>query len=196
MRFAEHDVHDDSPTLRLEGVFALVFASILALTVSELWSDLRHGTSAPDVLVDLGLASAGLCGLVWVSRRVLRAEREAARLRRQAHEHDRALLRSREDPSKWPRDSGELLASISAAVNQQLMAWQLNEAERDVALLLLRGFSHQQVAELRGIDEPVVRQHARAVFRKARVTDRHELAAFFLEDLLGAREVTVHGDRP
>ncbi len=48
------------------------------------------------------------------------------------------------------------------------------------------GFA-DEVAALRGVGEATVRQQARAIYRKAGLAGRNELAAFFLEDLLGPR---------
>jgi DNA-binding NarL/FixJ family response regulator len=42
-------------------------------------------------------------------------------------------------------------------------------------------------ATVRGVGETTVRQQSRAIYRKSGLSGRHELAAFFLEDLLGPR---------
>jgi DNA-binding NarL/FixJ family response regulator len=44
-----------------------------------------------------------------------------------------------------------------------------------------------EIAEVRGVGETTVRQQARALYRKAGLGGRADLAAFFLEDLLAAR---------
>ena len=62
--------------------------------------------------------------------------------------------------------------------------WSLTPAEKEVALLLLKGLSHKEIAQARSITEATARQQARAVYRKAGLSGRNELAAFFLEDLL------------
>jgi len=67
---------------------------------------------------------------------------------------------------------------------RQFEQWQLSPAERDVALLLLKGLSYQQIAASRNAAEGTVRQQALSVYRKAGLSGRSELAAFFLEDLL------------
>ena len=56
--------------------------------------------------------------------------------------------------------------------------------EREVALLLLKGLSTRDIADLRETREATVRQQAQGVYRKAQLEGRAELAAFFLEDLL------------
>jgi len=46
------------------------------------------------------------------------------------------------------------------------------------------GLSHKEIAAVRGVGENPVRQQARSLYKKAGLGGRHELAAFFLEDLL------------
>ena len=60
-----------------------------------------------------------------------------------------------------------------------------NALLEEVALLLLKGLSHKEIAEVRGVAETTVRQQARALYKKAGLGGRNDLAAFFLEDLLG-----------
>jgi len=52
-------------------------------------------------------------------------------------------------------------------------------------LLLLKGLSHKEIAEVRNVSETTVRHQARSLYRKAGLSGRNDLAAFFLEDLLG-----------
>ena len=53
-----------------------------------------------------------------------------------------------------------------------------------MALLLLKGLSHREIAEARATAETTVRQQALALYRKSGLRGRSDLAAFFLEDLL------------
>jgi DNA-binding NarL/FixJ family response regulator len=50
--------------------------------------------------------------------------------------------------------------------------------------MLLKGYEHKQIAGLTGRGERTVRQHAGAVYEKAGIGGRAELAAYFLNDLL------------
>ena len=68
--------------------------------------------------------------------------------------------------------------------DERFTAWGLTPAEREVALLLLKGRSHKQIAFATGRSERTVRQHAVAVYQKSSLSGRAELAAFFLEDIL------------
>ena len=69
-------------------------------------------------------------------------------------------------------------------VDEQFGAWQLTPTEREVAMLLLKGHGHKQIAAATGRSERTVRQHAVAVYQKSGLQGRAELAAFFLEDLV------------
>ena len=56
--------------------------------------------------------------------------------------------------------------------------------------MMLKGLSFREIAELRETREKTVRQQATSVYRKAGVTSRNELAAWFLEDMLEPRTAT------
>jgi len=51
-------------------------------------------------------------------------------------------------------------------------------------MLLLKGLGHREVAQVRGTSERTARQQALSIYRKAGLSGRAELSAFFLEDLL------------
>ena len=77
--------------------------------------------------------------------------------------------------------SGELLAVIYAKFDD----WKLSPSERDIALLLIKGLSAQEISDLRDTRPGTVKSQSSAVYQKAGVKGRNELAAYFVEDLLG-----------
>jgi DNA-binding CsgD family transcriptional regulator len=101
---------------------------------------------------------------------------------------ERALIgdldRARAEAERWKRDAAEYLRGLGAAIDAQFARWELSTAEREVALLLLKGLAHKEIAGVRGTSEKTVRQQALALYRKAGLSGRAELSAFFLEDLL------------
>ncbi len=108
------------------------------------------------------------------------------------------LDRARAEAERWKRDAGEFLRGLGAAIDAQFERWGLSTAEREVALLLLKGLAHKDIAEVRGTSEKTVRQQALALYRKAGLSGRAELSAFFLEDLLlpaGEDRGSEPGDR-
>jgi len=100
-------------------------------------------------------------------------------------EEIRATLEARgAERDAWRDNARKALEGLGHAVDKQFRAWQLTPAEREVALLLLKGYSHKHVASATGRSERTARQHAAAVYQKAGLRSRAELAAYFLEDLL------------
>lgn len=96
----------------------------------------------------------------------------------------RELELAKREGTEWRARVQDLMRGLGAAIDQQFDSWRLTPAEKDVALLLLKGLSHKEVAELRGRAERTVRQQALAVYRKSELSGRASLAAYFLEDLL------------
>ncbi|WP_235185234.1 LuxR C-terminal-related transcriptional regulator [Cupriavidus sp. SK-3] len=72
---------------------------------------------------------------------------------------------------------------------EQSEAWKLTPAEKDVVLLLVKGLSLEEIAGLRESRAKTVRQHAANVYAKAQLEGRHQLAAYFLEDLMAPAAV-------
>lgn len=107
--------------------------------------------------------------------------------RRQRDEHLQVLRDlevARIEGQRWRSESRHLLQGLGEAIDAQFTRWALTDAEREVALLLLKGLATKEIAAVRGGSERTVREHARAVYAKAGLTGRAALSAFFLEDLL------------
>lgn len=103
---------------------------------------------------------------------------------RSVEELRRSLEERREERDAWRASAEQALHGMSRAIDRQFEAWGLTSAEREVALLLLKGHSHKAIAKRTGRSPQTVRQHAAVVYRKASLTGRAELSAFFLEDLM------------
>ncbi|MDB9869359.1 helix-turn-helix transcriptional regulator [Oceanospirillaceae bacterium] len=77
--------------------------------------------------------------------------------------------------------SGEL----SLVIQRYFEIWRLTPSETEVALLLFKGFSAQEIADLRSTKIGTVKNQSSVVYQKANVKNRNELFAIFVEDLLG-----------
>lgn len=105
----------------------------------------------------------------------------------QRHEHLQVLRElevARLQGQRWRNESRALLDGLGQAIDRQFAQWGLTDAEREVALLLLKGLSTKEIAAVRSSSERTVREQAGAVYAKAGLTGRAALSAFFLEDLL------------
>jgi DNA-binding CsgD family transcriptional regulator len=125
------------------------------------------------------VALAGTAGTAWQLRQ--------AHLANLYLQYD--LEGTRADLTRWRTDAQDLMRGLGRAIDQQFVEWGLSANEREVALLILRGLSYKDIASARETSERTARVQALAVYRKAGVSGRAEMAAFFLEDLLLPRSV-------
>ena len=100
----------------------------------------------------------------------------------------RDLEVARVEGQRWRSEARTLLNGLGEAIDQQFSRWNLTEAEREVALLLLKGLSVKEAAQVRATSERTIRAQARSLYAKAGVSGRAALSAFFLEDLLAPIE--------
>jgi DNA-binding CsgD family transcriptional regulator len=159
------------------AVPATILGLVAALVGLDAAGDTRAGGSAGHVLLELAIMVVALAGtvLLWV---------QLFTARRRAHALQRDLVRAEADLVRFRAESQDHLRGLAVAIDRQLARWSLSAAEREVALLLLKGLTHKDIAALRDTSERTVRQQSLAVYRKAGLAGRAELAAFFLEDLL------------
>lgn len=187
---ATHPPDGGSPS-RLFVNLAILFGLAAALASTDLLTDSSDGMSLLHVLTEGTIVAA--CGAgAWLA---LQRVRDLARRERDARDLaallDRDLARSQAEAERWRTETKDLRAGLCVAIDRQLERWQLSPAETQIALLLLKGLSHKEIAAARSVGEATVRQQSRAIYQKASVVGRHELAAFFLEGLLAP----TNGDR-
>ncbi|HEU5219409.1 MAG TPA: LuxR C-terminal-related transcriptional regulator [Gemmatimonadales bacterium] len=157
------------PLAAILFVIALGGAVDLILDAPERWLSVH-------VAYELLLIVGALATSAWLWHGWRRVERENADLRRLVTERQA-------ERDAWRASAQNALEGLAVAIGGQLDRWGLTPAEREVAILVLKGQSHKQIAAGTGRSERTVRQHAAAAYAKAGLGGRAELAAFFLEDL-------------
>lgn len=166
----------------------LLFAVMAVLVGIDLITDLQARTTPAHVLLELVVVAIGFVAAGAIALGLRRSARDAQELREQAARLAENLRVTQQEAARWRSDAGALIAGLSAAIDAQFARWDLTPAEQEVALLLLKGLSHKEIAQVRSVNETTVRQQARSLYRRAGLSGRNDLAAFFLEDLLGPRE--------
>lgn len=167
----------------LVGVL-VAFAAITLLAALDVASDLSEGTTIGHVVAEGGVFFVALLGAGFIARRLMGIVQSARTAQEEALGLAARLEASEAEATRWRDEARDLLQGLGAALDRQFERWALSPAEKEVALLLLKGLSHKEIAEVRSITEATARQQARAVYKKASLSGRNELAAFFLEDLL------------
>lgn len=164
---------------------SLAFFAITAVFMAvDVVSDLLAHTAPAHIALEVILGGLALSGVFYFSRQALRERRERQAMTLALARAESESERWRREAEAWRRETKDALNGLASAIDRQFKRWELTAAEGEVALLLLKGLSHKEAAELRGTSERTVRQQALTVYRKANVAGRAELSAFFLEDLL------------
>ena len=78
----------------------------------------------------------------------------------------------------------QLKTHLSDVIRGEFKKWDLTETEQEIALMLIKGFSMQEIGDARGVKEKSVRHRATGIYSKANVANRYELTSYFIEDLL------------
>lgn len=177
---------------RLRGLLAVAVLSIIVGGTADLVMDKPETWLSFHVVFEVTMLAGALLMATTLWLGWWRSERAAAALRSRLEEHE-------EERDRWRATSREALEGLGRAIDAQFGRWGLTPAEREVALLLLKGYGHKQIAAQTGRSERTARQHAGVVYEKAGLGGRAELAAFFLQDLMlpeDEREVLHAGATP
>lgn len=175
---------DQNLDSRLRVILAIALASIIIGGTADLVMDQPQTWLSFHVIFEtLMIAGALLMATtLWLGwwRSAHSAVELRASLQKQGAERD-----------AWKASANAALEGLGRAIDAQFKAWHLTPTEREVALMLLKGYGHKEIAALTHRSERTVRQHAGVVYEKAGLAGRAELAAYFLNDLMlpeGERE--------
>lgn len=151
-----------------------LFAGVALLTLTDLLSDLGDGVDLRHAAIEglvILLCFAGtyfFMHKIWLDKKHL----------------GQSLDKAREDLSYWKRRSSSFIQGLAAEIEKQFEEWNLTKSEKEIALFLIKGFATKEIAQMRNTTEKTVRVQTSSIYKKAKVSNRNELTAFFLEDLL------------
>ncbi|MFN2372286.1 MAG: helix-turn-helix transcriptional regulator [Cyclonatronaceae bacterium] len=158
-------------------IIALVLFMIALLSTVDIYHDFNQGVALWHISIESLVALLALAGVYIVLRGRFRLQQTLV--------SEKQFSRELEiQAQKWKRVSKSYMSGLSSEIDNQLNQWGLTEAEKNVAFLLLKGFSIKEIATLRKTSVKTVRTQNNAIYSKSGLSGRTELSAFFLEDLL------------
>lgn len=159
----------------------LIIILIFGIWIFDAAEDLTHGSSMTHIAIE-GIALLVVAfWFVTVAARYFVSKTLNIQMRVD-------LAEVRKDLDAYRRETAHLAKGLGLKIDQQLEKWGMTKAEKEVALLVLKGFSNKEIAGLRGTSEKTVVQQVSAVYEKSGLHHRAEFAAFFLEDILLPQE--------
>lgn len=163
--------------LRFRLVLSVLLVAIAAFGAVDLAMDGGESWRSVHGAIELGFILLCLGAVAWIWSGWERTHRALA-----VAERHQAVTRA--DRDLWKRRAHTFLEGLGAEIDAEFERWGLSPKEREIALLLLKGYGLKEIAELHGRSERTVRQQAGSVYKKAGLAGRAELSAYFLEDLL------------
>lgn len=188
----------DGPSAAL--LLALVLPSALLLAL-DVWEDLAHGGDLPHAIGECAAILALLLAFGLVHRanqqrtqaRIAALQATLAAFRAAREVRQRAVTAPPPPPAPDPPPAAPpptptppppppaARRDATARVDERFAAWHLTPAEQEVAWLLLKGVSLNDIGAARNTSPRTARDQARAIYRKAQVAGRAELAALLLD---------------
>jgi DNA-binding CsgD family transcriptional regulator len=169
---------------------AMLFTVVL--TVIDIISDLKDGVSYSHLSGEFLITTLSSVGAVILWKRTLDLNSEITNQKKLVVTMDSDRARALNEATKWKSEAAKVLAGLSGAIDTQLVKWNLTAAEKEVALLLLKGLSLKEVADVRDVSEKTARAQSFSIYAKSGLSGRAELSAFFLEDLMLPAENINH----
>lgn len=148
----------------------------------DLFTDSKEGVVVWHVLVEGGAGLAALFGIFYFLK-------DSFKLKHKLSDSLVENVQLKKEANEWKTEVQKYIEGLSQSIDQQLSKWNLTAAEKEVALLLLKGLSLKEIADIRATTEKTARVQSIAVYSKSGLSGRSELAAFFLEDLLQPQEI-------
>lgn len=161
-----------------ERIIVITILLIVGLSIAlDILSDMNDGAEVSHLIVEGITATAALCGVFYLLIDSFRLKKKLTITQKENQE-------LKESANVWKLEAQKFIHGLSVSIDLQLNRWNLTVSEKEVALLLLKGLSLKEVAEIRKTTEKTARVQSIAIYSKSGLSGRSELAAFFLEDLL------------
>lgn len=163
------------------SLFVGLFLSIFLFTIFDLETDLIIGNNFYHILVDFTLSSISLTTVSYIAFSVASSRSNTDN---QLNNFKKENATTSAEAKNWQNKVAQLKNGISLEIDHKMKEWNFTDAEKEVALLLLKGLSLKEIAEIRQTSERTVRHQSMAIYSKSNVQGRAELSAYFLEDFL------------
>jgi DNA-binding NarL/FixJ family response regulator len=157
----------------------IVLTLVAIFFITDIFFDMQEGIPVSHIWHEVVMFGIAFGALIWQIRVIMKKNDHIESLNTE-------LLDTKQSYQEWKAKTHASAQEIRQLIDKQFLLWHLSHSEKDVALLLIKGLSMKEIAEIRNTQEKTVRQQATTIYKKSELSGRQELAAFFLEDILSA----------
>lgn len=170
-----------------DRVIALILGVIMLLNLMDVITDIDLGVPRWHIVQEAGIVLISALACLYMIFEMRLRTREVQRL-------ERHLSQADEDLVSLSSEIAQARQRYSEAIQKEFDQWNLTLSEQQVALLLLKGLSFREIADVRDTREKTVRQQASAIYAKSGLEGRHAFSAWFLEDFLADSAAHPRGE--
>jgi len=164
-------------------VVTTVLTIIGILTAVDILQDYLSGKQLEHLGLDLTVAFASFFVVGYILNRYRTEQVKLIATHKEKKVLEEITRNLRKDLSN---QSKILVSGLGTIIDEEFENWNLTNAEREVAMFLLKGLSAAEMAEIRGSSEKTIRHQITSIYKKSQLKGRQEFQAYFLEDLLGS----------
>lgn len=165
------------PKMHKDKLISFTLILIIIFKLIDLSIDISSNVDPKHIWQEVILIALSLALFVYlmidINRRTVKDKLNLAQLKA-SQENIRHLNQQLEDSK----------VAFFNEIEGQFQKWGLTAAEKEIALFLVKGLSTTEIANIRNKSEKTISNQSSAIYKKADVTGRHELAALFFEMLL------------
>lgn len=165
----------------------LLGTSLFALI--DIIIDMNEGVTLTHMIHEGALWLFSMVGAIYQFRIINWQNKEMKVFKRQIAELDQINSKLKTEQKDFQKKISHLSDEFLNHIDEQFNAWSFSRGEKEIALLLIKGLSMKEIADIRGSSENTVRQQASQIYRKSELGGRMELSAFFLDDLLAVSKL-------
>jgi DNA-binding CsgD family transcriptional regulator len=164
----------------MRWTIALTLGLNLIFIIKDISDDIAEGAGlwhiGPEILIVVGTVLIAVLAMTYLIKLKERADQSESKIE---------LLELANEG--WQKRTRAYAEGLALEIERQMAEWGLSHAEKEIVLLLLKGLSNREIAQVRETSEHTIKQQSSAIYRKSGAGTRAELSAFFLEDLLSPK---------
>jgi len=160
----------------------LLGTSLFALV--DIIVDMNEGISIGHLIHEAALWAFSMAGAFYQFKIIKWQKNEMNAFQTKINELDSKNAELKLEQQNFQKKISHLSTEFLINIDDQFNKWGFSRAEKEIALLLIKGLAMKEIADIRGSSENTVRQQASQVYKKSSLGGRMDLSAFFLDDLL------------
>ncbi|TDP38333.1 LuxR family transcriptional regulator [Idiomarina aquatica] len=168
--------------MTIDRLLMVIFLLIAFANISDVVADYHMQVATWHLAIEGITVVISIAAFVVLWKRVLGRNRELQQVKEALTRHQQREKDSAENQASQVKLDGA--PDSYAAVQSWFKQWKLSPSEQEVAVLLIKGLSFNEIAEVRSTKEKTVRQQASSVYAKSGLSGRNNLSAWLIDTLL------------